>query len=67
MYRVLASMGDKYEIPYPPRLVWQEQAGGKTHLEKTDIIMVVGVTMNFKNDFKSQCEKFMKGQKSLIS
>ena len=43
------------------------RADGRTQLEKKDIKMVAGIVKDFKNDFRSQYEKYINDQKGLIS
>ena len=43
------------------------RADDRTQLEKKDIKMVAGIVKDFKNDFRSQYEKYINDQKGLIS
>jgi len=43
------------------------RADHRTQLEKNDIKMVAGIVKDFKNDFRSQYEKYINDQKGLIS
>jgi hypothetical protein len=43
------------------------RADSRTQLEKKDIKMVAGIVKDFKNDFRSQYEKYINDQKGLIS
>jgi AAA+ superfamily predicted ATPase len=43
------------------------RADQRTQLEKNDIKMVAGIVKDFKNDFRSQYEKYINDQKGLIS
>lgn len=43
------------------------RAAGRTQLEKKGIKVVAGIVKDFKNDFRSQYEKYINDQKELIS